>query len=941
MADFAGCSHLIQDYWDQLVCWLEPCPAPLLHWLHGSGLITQSEYFSLLESSPRKNQVIAILERVNHKPVESQIFLEKLKELHEIYSPDLQHWLQENVSKPSVAEPFLILPDPPSKKKKPKKYKLPQISADMQKNNCSAFRRGLNRQIKAALQNYRRWLLTQTDKLRTNVEDIDPYKCPAIYYPDLLLLNRPYSSPTSHDYMQLASQQAWLRSFHASSHLDLRHLFSPLPQKSSPPHRVMLSGPAGIGKTITVQQILHNWALGTAFQGFLCVLDFSFQELSLITTAQSLEELICCKFTHLNGVLPALLERPRELLLILDGLDEFRHPLDSKQPCLWSCVSAHVKDLVCGLLYGTLLPESTILVTSRSSITLPSDLFNRHVFVLGLQEAQVKDYFFQFFQSPKYGMDVLSYISSHHSLANFTFIPLYCFILCTALGQYFPDEGMKQASPPSTITEIYLLYVFTILQLRKPPSQQEEAIKCDLTRDEDLLLQLGHLAYAGLLRGQTVFYADDLQEFGFDPQNLPSAYLNQIFFKETNEVYSFFHLTIQEFLAALYSVIILDFDAGELTSCLDLWWNGKTTEDGDASSLLSPAEGSAGGLYSYTWQFLNRDPQWDKLQMFSRFFMGLLTARLEGKLEGLAGSLTGKPFRRLADWFGKKVSYESGQKLLSLIHCLAELHQDDVTQQVASKMHEVDLFKVSLNVADCAALGYVLSCSQSQVLQNLNLSYSNMGIEGLKQLQEHLCHCKTLQLRYNSLDWQAAAIEAAVLRSPQCCLKRLMLCGNCLRSHGANLLWDALCNNATLEELHMDMTDMTDRGLNNILDSLSGNTTLRLLSVPGNRLSQKGQQILCELRHRKPKLKIVSSFLSDVGLLQTYLDWVEEIQVEPKQMESVKNANALDLILETLKDADEPDVSQEVQEKAGQLKQKIHALLKEKEEEQSNKMYLI
>ncbi|XP_063167885.1 NACHT, LRR and PYD domains-containing protein 12-like isoform X2 [Candoia aspera] len=905
MADFAGCSHLIQEHWDQLVHWLKPCPAPLLHWLHVSGIITQLEYFSLLEISSRKNQVIFILEKVSHKPTESQIFLEKLKELQEIYSPNLQHWLQENVSKPSKAEPFLILP--------------------------------------AALQSHRRLLLTQTEKLRTNVEDTEPSQSPEVYYPDLLLLNRPYSSPTSHDYLQLASHRAWLHSFHASSRLDLCQLFSPLPQDSSPPHRVMLSGPAGIGKTVTVQKILHYWALGTAFQGFLCVLDFSFQELSLITTTQSLEELICRKFTHLSRVLPALLERPRELLLILDGLDEFRHPLDSKHPCLWAYESAHVKDLVCGLLYGTLLPESTILVTSRSSITLPSDLFNHHVFILGLQEAQVKDYFSKFFQSPEHGMEVMSYISTHHGLVNFTFIPLYCFILCTVLGQYFPDGGVNQASPPSSITEIYLLYVCTILQLHKPPSQQQEPVKCDLGRDKDLLLQLGQLAYAGLLRGQTVFYVDELQEFGFDPQNLPSAYLNQIFFKETNEVYSFFHLTIQEFLAALYSVVILDFNAGELTSCLDLWWNGKTLEDGDTSSLLYPAGESAGGLYSYTLQFLNRHPQWDKLQMFSRFFMGLLTSRLEGKLEGLVGSLTEEPVMLLADWFGKKVSYESGQRLLSLIHCLAELHQDDVTQKVACKMDEVDLFKVTLNLADCAALGYVLSCSESQVLQNLNLSYTNMGTGGLKQLQEHLHRCKTLQLQYNSLDSETAAMEAAILRSPQCHLKKLMLCGNRLRSDGASFLWSALRDNTTLEELHLDITDITDRGLNNILDSLSGNTTLRLLSVIGNRLSQAGQRILWELHRRKPELKIVSNFLSDMGLLQTYLDWVEEIKVEPRQMESVKKVGALDMILETLMGTDDSEASQEAQEKAAQLKKQIYALLKEKgeEEKKSNKAYLI
>ncbi|XP_070806114.1 NACHT, LRR and PYD domains-containing protein 12-like [Pituophis catenifer annectens] len=923
MADFARCSHLIQGYWDQLVHWLEPCPAPLLHWLHGSALITRSEYFSLLEVRPKKNQVMSILERVCYEPAASQIFLEKLKELQEIYNPELQRWLQETVFMRSKTELFIIPPD-------------------MQKNNSSTFRKGLDRQLKAALQNHRRLLLTQTEKLRTDIEDTEPCKCPEVYYPDLLLLNRlSYSNPTSHDYLQLASHQTWLRSYHASSHLDLCHLFSPFPQESSLPHRVMLSGPAGIGKTVLVQKILHYWALGRAFQGFLCVLDFSFQELSLITTNQSLEDLIRHKFAHLNSVLFALLERPRELLLILDGLDEFRHPLDSKHPCLWPEESGHVKDLVCGLLYGTLLPESTILVTSRSSVPLPPELFNRHVLVLGLQEAQVKDYVSQFFQSSRHGTEVMSYLSVHHGLANFTFLPLYCFILCTALDQCFPDEGVNRVSLPNTITELYLLYVCPILKLHQPPSGQDEAMKWDLRWEKNLLLQLGQLAYVGLLRGQTVFYADELHEFGFDLQNLPPVYLNQIFFKETDEIYSFFHLTVQEFLAALYSVVNLDFNAGELTYCLDLWWNGKTPGDRDTSSFPNPTEGSASGFYNYTQQSLYRHPQWDKLQMFSRFFMGLLTSRLEGKLEGLLGnSWEGDPAVLLADWFGKKALCESGQKLLSLIHCLAELHQDEVTQKVISKMGEVDLFKVTLNRADCTALAYVLSCSNTRVLQNLNLSYSNMGTGGLKQLQDHLHRCKTLQLQYNSLDWEAAEIKATILRSPRCCLERLVLCGNRLRSNGASLLWNALRHNTTLEELHLDLTDLTDRGLDNILDCLSGNTTLRLLSLTGNKFSQAGHHILSELGRRKPKLKIVSSFLSDTALLQNYLDWVDEITIE--QMESVNNAGALDMILEILMDTDDPEASQEAQEKAGELKKKICAIQNDdKKEEKSNKSYLI
>lgn len=598
-----------------------------------------------------------------------------------------------------------------------------------------------------ALQSYRRSLLTRTERLCTNVDDTESCGHIEIRYTDLLLSDSPRSAPTSHDYLQVASRRTRLYSFHAPRRLVLRQLFSSMPGERSPPRRVMLSGAAGIGKSIQVQKILHDWALGAAFQGFLCLLDFSFRELSLIKAPLSLQDLIQNKHPHLSGVLSELLDWPGELLVILDGLDEFRHTLENKNGCLKIDQPAHVQDLVCGLLHGTLLPKSTILVTSRPSASLREDLFDRHVVILGFQEEQVKDYFFRFFRNPERATAVLGYIAAHEGLVSLSFIPLYCFILCTALGDFFPCAGVQEASPPSTITEVYRQYLCSILRSYQPPLQQSGGPSCALGKARDLILQLGRLAYAALLRGKILFYADELLGFGFDPQNLPGTFLNRIFSKEKDEVYYFFHLTIQEFLAALYAVAVLDHSATELTSCLDLWWEGKAQEgdDGVVERLRPPSERSGDRLLDTTKEFLSGCNQWDNLQMFSRFFMGLLTSRREGRLVGLVEGLARETFVPLADWLGRKIQYESDRRLLSLLHCLAELHQDEVTQEVASKLDEVDLFKVTLNPADCAALAYVLGCSAPKMVRNLNLSYSNMGIGGLRRLQGLLHRCSTLQ----------------------------------------------------------------------------------------------------------------------------------------------------------------------------------------------------
>ncbi|XP_015277037.1 PREDICTED: NACHT, LRR and PYD domains-containing protein 12-like [Gekko japonicus] len=931
--------RLMDAPWDQalriqLLRWIEPNPAPLLRRLYDCGLLGQPEYFSLLETSPKANQVISLLDRVSQEPEGRERFLHELRDLQEAYCPELQNWIQqtcreeEEKREAPPSQPSMVLPASPKEVILPSGNFGNTRNSRLQRSLLDSdltFRRALSRQVKAALQSHRRWLMTRTEKLCTNVDDSESCGHIEVRYTELLLSNSPSSGSTSHDYLQLASRRARLYSLHAPRRLALRQLFSLLPGECSPPHRVMLSGAAGIGKSVTAQKILHDWALGAAFQKFLCVVDFSFRELGLMATSQSLEDLIRAKHPHLSRVLHELLEQPGELMVILDGLDEFRHPLDSKNSCFQVDQPCHIKDLVQGLLSGSLLPGSTVVVTSRPSATLPEDSFDRCFVILGFQEEQVKEYFSRFFRDPERAAAVLSYVSAQKGLASLSFIPLYCFILCTALGEFFSRVGAREASPPSTITEVYRQYLCTILRPHASAQQQARGPNCALGRSQGLVLQLGKLAYSALLRGKIQFDIGELREFGFDPQNLPGAFLNRIFTKEKDDGYRFFHLTVQEFLAALYSVAILDPSAQELTACLDLWWDGMARDGNELPSL------SKNGLLGFTRELLNGHYQWGHLQMFSRFFMGLLTSRIGGRLAGLTVGLTGDPLVPLAAWLREKVPYESDQRLLTLLHCLAELRQDRVTQQAASKLDEVDLFKVTLNPADCAALAYVLSCSEPKTLRNLNLSYSNMGIGGLRRLQGLLHRCETLQLRYNSLDWEAAAIEAAVLRSPDCRVKRLLFCGNCLGSEGVKSLWDALRENTTLQELYLDITGITDSGLDNILVSLEGNTTLRLLTIVGNRLSEAGKQILSELSRRKPDLKIISSFLTDMGLLQAYLDWVEEIKADPEQMESVKNADALHSVLEVLPETKDTGACPEAWERAQHLKKQIRALLREDE----------
>ncbi|XP_014327810.2 protein NLRC3-like [Xiphophorus maculatus] len=386
--------------------------------------------------------------------------------------------------------------------------------------------------------------------------------------------------------------------------------------------------------------------------------------------------------------------------------------------------------------------------------------------------------------------------------------------------------------------------------------------------------------------------------------------------EEAVEMFSFFQLTVQEHLAALYCALNL-FSQEDITQALNLWCFGLHPPS-VSSTLLKNIE-------------LNMD-MLDSLQMFTRFFMGLLRTRLAKQLDGLVnpskeeenGIPTG-----LGLWFQDQFKHKEmkNETALNLLHCLMEFHTNETTTIAAPEIKKLNLFKMKLNIVDCAAMHYVLKFSP-HTLQELNLGYSNIGNRGLNRLRPILHHCESLYLRYNCLDWQAALLESAVLKSNECQVKKLFMCGNNLGPEGVNELWTALENNTTVEELYVDITGITEKGTENIVDCLSKNTSLKILTIVGNDIGELGRKRLRELEKLRPDLRIIANFVDDLGLLQAYLGWVEEIRADRDQMDSVKNVDALQSVLRGLQNSGGEMEKGENADKAMELQIKIEELLK-------------
>ncbi|XP_070767897.1 NLR family CARD domain-containing protein 3-like [Enoplosus armatus] len=891
--------QLLRSQRDLLLNWTHDHPAPLLRWLRDAEVLSSAHYLSLLERSP-SNAVVQALETVCATEESSQKFLQVLREVQDYYCRDLQVWVERHCRNDAVSKPVPA----------PVKVEVP-ISA------------------------HKTTLLKRTEQLKCYSEGEGVASNSAshieIRYTDLFVTeDDDLVDSSQHEYFDLASRRARIYVHQACQRIRPCHLLSPQGTTGRPPKRVKVKGIAGIGKSVAVQRLVYEWAIGKNMREFTCIFDLRFRELNLIEAPLSLLELLGERFRYLKAALPDIFTSPSALLFILDGLDEFKFPLDWNSPDKNIDIGSKVpvSELMVALIKGSLLPEASVILTTRPSTEAPKRFFQRCCVVLGFEEDQVKEYTAKFYKDSKVAEKVYDYILNNDNLFVLSFIPLYCYIICTAMAEFFSSENQDvgeskslELNPPRTVSEVYFCYLFTAVKHHALRGNAERGTPKSevLSLAKQQLTNLGKLAYENLLQKKIMFNRADLENYGVTPADLHSTFLCHILQslkEESVEMFSFFHLTVQEHLAALYCAISL-LSQEDTIQALDFWCFG-----------ICPPSATAAPLRNTD---LNMD-KLESLQMFTRFFMGMLRARLAGQLDGLVLSPMeqgdGIP-ARLGLWFQDQFKDRKleNQAALNLLHCLMEFHMKKTTSMAAPEIKKLNLFKMKLSVVDCAAMHYVLQFSPHK-LQELNLGYSNIGNRGLNRLGPILHRCETLYLRYNCLDRQAAILESAVLKSNECRVKKLFMCGNNLGPEGVLELWNALEHNTTVEELYLDITGITERGTENIVNCLSKNTSLKTLTIVGNDIGEVGRRRLRELEQRRPGLRIIANFVDDLGLLQAYLDWVEEIRADRDQMDSVKNADALQSVLKGLQVAGEQVEKGENTEKAKELQKKIVKLLK-------------
>ncbi|XP_075885510.1 NLR family CARD domain-containing protein 3-like isoform X4 [Nelusetta ayraudi] len=641
-------------------------------------------------------------------------------------------------------------------------------------------------------------------------------------------------------------------------------IFEASPEQQGLRVRVVLTnGVAGVGKTFSVQKFTLDWAQGLENQDFQLVLPLSFRELNLVKERHySLLELLHV-FHPTLGKLTAEQLHVCKLLFILDGLDESRLALDFEDNQVVTDVTQKksVSVLLTNLIRGDLLPSALLWITSRPAAAnqIPPSCVDRLTEVRGFTDDQKEEYFRRKFRDREdVSSRIISHIKASRSLHIMCEIPVFCWITATVLESMLSSE--QRGELPKTLTDMYshFLLVQTKRKQHKYGGGPQELTEAD----RELLLKLGQLAFKHLESGNIMFYSEDLEkcDLSVTDASVYSGVCTEVFRRESvifhKTVYCFVHLSVQEFLAALY--------------CFHCHTNRKMT-DGDGP----PGE----SLDEFLKRMMKKSLQSPNghLDLFVRFLHGLSlesNQRLLGGLLGLTDNHPGTLQKVINNLKKMNTGDVSPDRSINIFHCLLEVKDQSVHQEVQEFLQSENRSEKKLSAIQCSALADMLQMSE-EVLEELDLSKYNTTWEGRLRLIPAVRNCRKAVIRLGGLSELQCAVVSSALRSSPSHLTLLDLIKNTLMDPGVKLLCAGLRSpNCRLEVLRLEDCGLSELSCDSLLSALKSNPShLRELDLSWNQLQESSVKVLRGFL-QSPDCKLETLRLSWCSLSEPSCDWL-------------------------------------------------------------------
>ena len=642
------------------------------------------------------------------------------------------------------------------------------------------------------------------------------------------------------------------------------------------PNSILLTGKAGIGKTLFCQKLIRDWANDKLFESptkdhipdFQFAYLLTFRELNLLEDkALNLKEFL--EFSSLlnnqseidDSLFEHIISHPEEVLIIIDGFDEY-----SKQDYFTS--DAHdgspnsaqarmpVAALCAKLMNGQILADSVVLVTSRpdEADNITRIRFDRSVEITGFSEPKVKEYVEKYFSKNEIMKNtVLDHILKNEDLVSCAHIPVLCALMCSYMEYILKKSNSTEDLPVST-SELYheILNIFVLKHSKSISSHF----------DETTLDKLSEFAARLLVGKKFLFTEGEIKLTLQEVERLRTSGLLhcgppfRVSFSQTTKHYCFTHLTLHEYLAARWfvkrreipgiktvSTMVMQFMAGILSKEKDSeLMNNVLREIASTTERDKLVVLTAKCLYEYQ----DKEFAKDYCRQYPINYNGLLMFTSINDVDCIA----------LSFW----------------LEILTELNEE-----VNSARQQTEIRDVRILFSDLSVCGIKRICRS---LEKDFCSVNDLTLCGC-QLNDECAHCLcklvgsklfTLDLVGNQITSAGVASLSKALKRSSCKVTKLRLNNNQITDAGVASLSKAL-KQPSCEVITLGLSDnqITDAGVASLCEALKHPTCkVTTLNLSGNQITCTGVASLCEsLNHPSCKVTILilyENHITDAGI---------------------------------------------------------------------------